>query len=278
MDPTQVLATIRKVSPGITVVGESLTDVWYLGTFGEPAQEDAKIRRFVTQRTIEMPGGAANVRVSLAAIQNKPVHHLTPPLVGKKIRWWDTERDALVFRHDMDVMVSTASVNMDHSGTRKLVIADYGKGLFDWHFLLKIAKKFPRAVFSPHLTTCGISPVKLPPELTKDWICVVNTSESAMLKQRWAQAWPVGLMVETNGEFPIRMLADLRPAGYVMPEAVRMPLHVVGIGDCFLAGFAAAHFSGHKASESIRFAAHICTRVLQARRPGTCCVTQEDLG
>ena len=85
-------------------------------------------------------------------------------------------------------------------------------------------------------------------------------------------------MVETAGEFPIRMLADLRPAGYVMPEAVRMPLHVVGIGDCFLAGFAAAHFSGHKALESIEFAAHICTRVLEARRPGTCCVTQEDLG
>lgn len=276
MDPHAILSRIRDAKPKITLLGETLTDVWVLGYGGRPVQEKPSLRRFLTERVLEMEGGAANVRVSMAAILQKPVLHTTNLFPTKKIRYWNTRTDALVFRHDQDV-VCTPHENVE-ALSEPLVIADYGKGWLDWPTIHRIAEKNRRVVFSPHLVNCERFQKLHDHSILDDWLWVMNGDEYLAL---------TGFSPLTPGKFPcwavvtcggLEIVIHSTDAGFgfYRPRTIT-PKHPVGIGDVFLAGLSCAWFAGVTLMDSVAFAAEIARRVLEARRDGTCRITEEDL-
>lgn len=280
MDPKTILSRIRKAKPKITILGESLLDVWHIGNLGVPAQEDNRVRRFVTERKIEMAGGAANVRVSLAVLLGAPVHHLTSPVISRKSRWWDEGEQRLVFRHDQDGLAAEQEwgiITID----RNLLISDYGKGMFTWPQLRQMSGCFPKAIFSPHLMTCR--KFQRDQDLTsfKDWIWVVNCGELSTLADTEDTArakMPSRVtLIETMGSENVAVYRPGYFAEFIPVQNVTNHLHTVGIGDCFLAAFSAATFSGIELRDAVEFAIQVCGSVLIARRPGTCCIQEEDL-
>lgn len=276
MDPKPVLQRIRDAKLRINLLGESLTDVWILGYAGRPAQEKPSLNRFLTERVLEMEGGAANVRVSLAAILRTTVHHTTSHLSSKKIRYWNTRTDNLVFRHDQDAASTPFEDIADVS--EPLVITDYGKGWLDWPTIHRIAEKHKQVIFSPHLVNCLRFQRHHDHSILNDWLWVMNAEEYLAL---------TGFSPRTPGKFPWRAVVTCGPAeivihstdagfGFYRPREI-IPKHTVGIGDVFMGGLVSAWFTGSSLMDSVDFAAEIASRVLEARRDGTCRVTEEDL-
>jgi hypothetical protein len=270
MDPAQVLKTIRDQKLLIHLLGESLVDIWHYGYLGRPCQERPDIQRFHTWSTETMEGGAANVRVSLAAVTRMAVSHITTPPGILKTRFWDKKADQLIFRHDMDRQSAPCFAPEDLR--EPLVIADYGKAFLNWDMFAAISGKCKNVVFSPHLVNCEKRQRHIPiPEGMRDWLWIVNSEELAALGE-------VSLphLVVTQADKPVVVWTSPQEYKLVITENVIVP-HAVGIGDVFLAALAPAYFAGVELLEAVEFAGWVATRVLKAGRKGTCHIEEDDL-
>jgi len=280
MNPKTILTQIRQTQPKISVIGESIVDYWYFGRAQEPSQEDPDVGKFIVEIEGTMPGGAANVRSNLAVLTGAQIHHLTSEFVTAKYRWWDSQRQKMAFRWDDDTEDRNPfwleRLNQSHEN---VVISDYGKGMFTWERLEKAAELFGhrRVIFSPHLRNCRVAPAAIADGL-RDWIWVMNWPEfnaaADSIKAADGSAKLPNNLIVTNGSLPVSMNDEMVPVEW---SQLKAPAHSVGIGDVFLAPFAAAHFAQAPMREAVEYAIQVCRNVLQARRSGTCRICEEDI-
>lgn len=285
MNFQKILEQIRSVKPEVVVIGEQIRDLWYYGRYTKQSQETPDLKVFVeSEDTAEynQPGGAAGTYHNLCRLYGEYPHEkhsrisfLSPTganLVTVKTRFYDTEEKQIVFRYDCDSTYSPLAVDRVPSN-KSIIISDYGKGLLNWSVLAEIAEKTKgrKVIFSPHLVNCGKF---VSAKGFQDWVWVFNREEYTHLSPRGLfrdKFTPIQIIMTDSSK---AVLLSNNPEFPVTP--IQTP-HTVAIGDCFLAGFSAAHLSGVEIADSIRFAIELCRRVLVSGRLGSCLVNLEDL-
>lgn len=281
MDPKAILTEIRSSKPKISVVGETIEDHWYFGRAKDPSQENPDVWKFVAEKRVTMPGGAANVRSNLGVLTRTQIHHLTSEFITAKHRWWSLDSEKMDFRWDDDAEDKNPFwMERLNQCYENVVISDYGKGMMTWDRLERASDLLgPRKViFSPHLRNCHDLPIWLNAAM-RSWPWVMNYAEASEVGRRSRKAVrPATTFVTTRGSQSVLLTIGIKEE-CVPVEWSQMgsPLHAIGIGDAFLASLSAAYFVGIPMRESVQYAIWVCRKVLEARRLGTCCIQEGDL-
>lgn len=284
----EVLQQIRLAHPRIHVLGEFISDQWYLGRQLRPAQEDPKVLVFVADNEFGQQGGAAgvyhNLQTILWATDEKQVTYVSAVCragYSTRHRYWNSDTNTLVFRHDVDMQQNILDVEFYRDDPKNIVISDYGKGMFDWKTLRSLADRYPdyRFVFSPHVTTCRKAKGEDLGFLEREnWTMVVNAVDERAALDCAGQHLGRQRIVITHGAGGVSAAEWNDLVGFEVPVEKIDVLHAIAIGDVFLAGFSAAWFSGIELVTSIIFAVECCKSALTTWEEGSHAISSEGLG
>lgn len=288
MTPKEVLDRIREAYPPLTLIGDSIEDVWHYGRIERPNPESPDGEVFRVSRTERSPGGAAAVWRNLEAIfpLSTPIHRnfitaahgddfaeyrLCDESTGKII-------SPRISRHP------TYPLPWPSAATYRpnVIISDYHRGLLNWTKLNALADTLRNChvIFSPSIWTCrqtnepGIQTSGMDARIIQDWIWVTNQAEYEVLADYFPDTH-----ITTRGCQDIHVEWRNRAksgAGVIPVNNIEVP-HTAAIGDVFLAAFSCAHFSDVDLIDAVRFANRCCEVVLRSGWEGTHYLRAEDL-